>query len=226
LARLFTADWQRQRLGLSIVTLLFCICLSFSTFTQVVGAFSEHHQWDNAPTPHTTRFWNWQDSQIERHAKNLWLKLNPPPEFQRLVRYKRRLNGEIEQVADAAGQPLPQVITVQPLQEMSLKAQVKNTGRSRWFGYDTGLIRGRTIILVEFFDSNQRQVALEMPNFLFVKGTPGKGKTAVALGYVLFPQQPGEYRMVFHFGAERMGAFPGKAGTDAYELKAVVKPPG
>jgi hypothetical protein len=225
LARLFTADWQRQRLGLSIVTLLFCICLSFSTFTQVVGAFSDHHHWDTAPTPHTTRFWDWQDSQIERHAKNLWLKLNPPPEFQHPVRYKRRLKGVIEQITDQTGQPLPPVLTVQPLQQMGLEAKVKNTGRSRWFGYDTGLILGRTIISVQFFDRNNQQVALELPNLLFVKGTPNKGARAIALGHVLFPQQLGEYRMVFSFKAEGLGEFPGQAEKSADELKVVVKRP-
>jgi cell division protein FtsB len=212
---------RKQRFtGLLVV---FLACLVFSTFTQAVGAFSAPHIWDTSPTPHHTRFWDWKDSQIERHTRNLYQKIVKPIPAPK--KYRQHLKGTIKQIKDKQGHPIETGITATPLQEMTLQATVKNMGRSPWYGYDTGLLRGRIVVKVHFLNAAGQDVPLVFPNLLYVKGTPDQGETAKAIGYIQFPEEPGEYKMVFSLAAEQMGDFRGRPGQSAYELTARVTPP-
>lgn len=223
LARLFAADWRRPKLHLIIASALFTFCLVFSIFVEVVGAFSEPHQWDITPTSHLTRFWDWQDSQIERHARNLQSQLHNP--IHKPVRYVKQLKGEIQKIETESGDLIQDQITVPPLQQMTVLAKLKNKGKSPWYGYETGLVRGRTIVHVKFFDADNQPQALVFPNKLFVRGNPHKGESTKALGLILFPEKPGEYQMRFELAAERLGPFPGNANQPPYDLKVLVQPP-
>lgn len=222
LARLFTANWQQPRLHLMMASGLLGLCLIFSTFVEVVGAFSQPHQWDIVPVSHLTRFWDWQDSQIERHARNLYLKLRDP--IDQPVRYVRRLKGQIRKLETEDGTLIQDSMNVTPLHQMTLLVTLKNRGQSPWYGYETGLVRGRTVIFVKFFDANNQLQAMVFPNQLFVKGNPARGESATALGLLLFPEKPGEYRMRFEMAAEQLGIFPQEAEQPTYEIKVMVQP--
>jgi hypothetical protein len=190
----------------SVLVAAFLTLTVYSTGVQIVGAFSDRHIWDTSPYFSTDRLWDWQDNQISRHTKNLLLKINPPISQPRV--YRRQLDGVIERILTENGQLIPDVLTVRPSQELVLQAQLKNTGESQWFGYDTGLKRGRAIVKVQFFDRSRQQVPVSAPNFLFAQGAPRQGETTRASGAIVFPQQPGTYQIVFSMGLERMGNFP------------------
>jgi hypothetical protein len=222
-ADILTRIWaKRKRFAIGLLTFFF-ISLTFSTFTQVVGAFSDPHVWDESPYFSTSRLWSWQDSQIERHAKNLWLKLDNP--IAKPKAYRRKLNGVIEQIKYDDGQPITDVITAHPLDYVRLEANVRNTGQSQWYGYDTGLLKGRVLVKTRFYDDTDREIKMDKLNVLYVEGTPKTGEMTTAIGAIQFPQEPGRYKMVFSFRAERVGKFRGAAGEAAYQLAAEVKAP-
>jgi hypothetical protein len=226
LDRWFQSAGQLPKPVFSGVLAMFLACLVFSTFTQVVGAFSERNVWETAPIPGYLRLWDWQDTQIGRHAQNLWLKLNPPlPSPARP--YMRQLKGSIEQIwEDEPNQPIRDQITAAASHYKILHADVRNTGEAPWFGYDTGLRRGRTIIKVRFFDSNQQKIDVTGANFLHIAGTPQPGETVEAIGSIQFPQQPDRYAMTFSLAVEQIANFPNSGRQPNYKLTALVSPPG
>jgi hypothetical protein len=209
-------EQSRKRVSVLLVS-VFLLLTVYSTFVQVVGAFSDRHIWDTSPYFSVDRLWNWQDNQISRHTKNLLLKFNDPIPRPRV--YRRQLDGVIEKIQTQNGQLIPEGITVRPSQEIILQAQLKNTGKAQWFGYDTGLRRGRAIVKVQFFDRDQQRIPNSTPNLLFVQGTPRPGEATKAMGAIVFPQQPGTYQMVFTLGLERMGNFP----PDTRPVKLIVQ---
>lgn len=215
--------WQQRKRLLTPVFSLFLVFLLFSTFTEAVGAFSDPHIWDTAPGFNQARFWDWQDNQIGRHTKNLLLKLDPPIPNKQV--YRRSLRGKIIEIQDGAGQPLETSMTALASREIPLQAQLKNIGKSQWFGYDTGLKVGRTTVKVKFLDAAGREVDVVSPNLLYVTGAPKKGEKAVAKGNIWFPQMPGEYQMVFELALEQMGNFPKASTGSVYTLKALVQDP-
>jgi hypothetical protein len=223
LSTVLTRIWAKRRRFATGLLTLFLICLTCSTFTQVVGAFSDPYIWDESPYFAMSRFWSWQDTQIERHTKNLWLKLENP--IAQPKAYRRQLNGVIEQIKDDDGRPITDTITAHPLDYVLLEADVRNTGQSQWYGYDTGLLKGRILIKTRFYDDKNQEVEMDKLNLLYVAGMPKTGESARAIGAIQFPQEPGSYKMVFSLRAERVGRFRGTAGKAAYQLNAAVEAP-
>lgn len=221
LRNLFEKDWQNKSIARIAISTLFAISLFFSTFTQVVGAFSDRYIWDNAPQFQQARFWNWQDSQISRHAKNLWLKIDNPIES--LSRYAQGLDGVIKQIKDANAQPISNSITVTPSQFLSLNAELQNTGRSQWYGYKTGIPKGSIIVRVRFFDPQGNAVRVVSSNLLYTPDITPPGETATALGRIWFPQQPGHYTMVFRLMAKQLSSAFKRSAQATYELQVTVK---
>lgn len=211
---------QQRRIQVfrSIVAVFLALTL-LSTSTEMVGAFSTPHIWDISPYFSTERLWNWQDNQISRHAKNLWLKLHQP--IPNPKAYLRQFKGSIESVLDEAGQPLKVGFRVSPSAQQIVQAKVKNTGKSPWFGYDTGLVEGQTIVKVTFLDANEQPVEVISPNWLYIKGITQKGEMAIAQGAIWFPQQPGVYQMSFRFHVSHL---PRKS-QKPYQLEIRVVPP-
>ncbi len=218
----------RSRLQSIGIWLAFSLLLLYSTLVQVIGAFSQPHIWDITPGFEQSRFWDWQDSPIERHARNLKVTLNPPVIDTKA--YRRRWKGEILQLQDGNNQVIPatNVLQVPPSQEILLRAKLQNRGQSAWFGYDTGLVKGQTIVHVEFFDQNDQQIKVTSLNYLYLPGQIVQGETAVASGKIRFPQNPGEYKLVLRLGLMQMARLPQSsqgAGRSTYELKIRVQAP-
>lgn len=205
------------RIGIST---LFVASILFSTFTQIVGAFGSTN-WDGIPYSADYRLWNWQDTQIARHTNTLLTKLNPPIDKPR--RYLNQLQGEILQITTVENQPIAPPLQFTPSQRVPLKAQVKNTGSAVWYGYETGLTKGLTVVRVSFLDANGQTVAIEERNLLYVSGTPDPGKLGAAIGSILAPATPGNYRAVFDLVLWRVGAFEDNRQR-FYEVPVVVVP--
>jgi hypothetical protein len=221
LKRLLERNWQHYSWPRMAIATIFAICLFFSTFTQVVGAFSDPQIWNRSPRFQPGRFWDWQDSQISRHAKNLWYKIDDP--IPAPIRYTQELDGSIEQIKDTNNQPISDSITVTSSQILRLKADLRNTGRSQWYGYKTGIPKGTIVLKVSFVDAQGRSVAVTLPNSLYVAEIVEPEQSATATGPIRFPQPPGQYKMVVQLLAERMSSAFQHSSQATYELPVTVR---
>lgn len=217
------ADRQTPAIRFSrlIIAILFAASIIFSTFTQLVGAFGNIN-WDGIPYAADERLWDWQDTQIGRHTNSLFAKLHPPIPKPR--RYLNRLQGEILQLTTLDHQPIAAPLQLTSSQKLLLKAQVKNTGSAAWYGYETGLIKGLTVVRVQFFDANQQEVEIEGANLLYISGTPDPGEIGEAVGSILAPPLPGNYTAVFNLFLLQVGPFEDNPQR-FYALPAIVLPP-
>jgi hypothetical protein len=200
----------------------FLVLMLYSTFTQIVGTFG-HTNWDGIPTASHHRLWDWQDTQIKRHTARLYHRLTDPIEKPR--QYARQTNGRILQVRDASGQPLTS-ITAAPAQEIILTAQVRNNGKTQWYGYETALGRGEARITAEFFDAAGNPVPTGQTGLLYVSGTPKPDTKAEAIGGILFPSQPGNYRLELRLILQGMKDPPRLSKRPPVVLEAIVAAPG
>lgn len=216
------ALWQRQRrIFINLSLSLFFVCLTFSTFTQVVGAFGATN-WDGIPYPSTARVWQWRDSQIERFTRHVFFKMMKPLEQPR--RYLRHFSGAIEQITDVTNQPLAVPLIVKPHKEMILKAALKNTGKSQWYGYETGMERGSTRVKLRFLKPTGEEVKIFPASILYISGMPKPGDAAEAIGAVTFPSEPGVYQVVFDLFAQGMRQLPDNAAVFEQTVQVAAQP--
>ncbi|HEY9889296.1 MAG TPA: hypothetical protein V6D02_12905, partial [Candidatus Obscuribacterales bacterium] len=185
--------------------ILFAIALIFSTGVQAIGAFSRT-TWGIVPLPLSvggkTRIWSWHDTQIQRHTNSIVFGfLNPVGKGRA---YLQMTQGEIEQILDRGNRPLTE-LSVAPGRQMILQAQLKNSGKTRWYGYETGMVRGETRVLVRFFDAANQEVKPGNRNRLYISGMPNPGETATALGAIAFPKKRGDYTMKFELTVAGVG---------------------
>lgn len=204
---------------------IFLVFLTVSTFTQVVGAFSKA-EWNGLPinvdTQHV-RLWDFKDTQVSRHANSLFFQIVKP--IENLVKYSQALAGLIEEVEKVDIQPPsnpgPIPATVLPNELLILKAKLRNTGKSRWLGYESGVMPGEVRVRLRVFNENNIQV---IDTRLFVSGLAKQNEIAEAIGLFQFPVEPGLYRLVFDLIAEGIGEFPSNSKNKPYEAVVIVQP--
>ena len=215
----FSVAGQRRRklhrFGLQGAAILFAVALVFSTGVQAVGAFSRT-TWGTVPLPLAvdgkTRIWSWHDTQIQRHVNSILFDVFNPVGNGNA--YLQTTDGEIEQILDrgnmrsaqASQRPLT-TLAVNPGRQLVLQAQLKNTGTTRWYGYETGMVRGETRVLVRFFNAANQEVKPSTRNRLYVSGMPKPGETATAIGAIAFPKQRGDYTLKFELTVAGVGSF-------------------
>lgn len=212
---------QTNRVVSNIIISLFFVLASYSVFTQVVGTFGMT-EWNAIPVNSDSRLWTWQDNPIQRHTNALRYRLIEPLSESRS--YLRRVDGVIQQIDDANGRPITGTIEARPAELLTLTAQLKNVGKIKWYGYQTGRIRGEVYIKVQFFDQSGREIATK--GTLYVSGSPKPGETAKAIGTLVFPSQPGTYRMELTPIVEGIGEFPKykRGKRSAYVMQTIVNP--
>jgi hypothetical protein len=220
--------WNQGQLKFTRIKLVtLTLLIVASTFTQAVGAFGST-DWDGIPEPTPERMWQLHDSQIERHAQHVFYKAFDP--LGDREQYLKGWNGVIESVSKRNNAPLKHILIKgilegTPSRKIILTAQVKNTGTVPWIGYETGLSRGRTQVLVEFLDANNQSVRIKAGkrSRLYIAGTPQPGESVTALGRMTFPPQPGDYTMVL---ALEVGGIKKPAGMvePLYTVKVRVIP--
>jgi hypothetical protein len=196
-------------------------------YTQIVGAFgsSPGRNWDSIPitanhSTHEYRFWELKDTQIARHTNAL---------FQKIIRlpidneaYVKGLSGTIKQILDEKNQPLNSFIPVGLglESEKIFKVELKNTGVSRWFGYESALEKGEVRVRGKFFDKNN-QLVKEVR--LYVSGTPKQYETTNAIASILSPDEPGTYKLIFDLIAEGVNEFPKNYDVEQSFITVVVE---
>lgn len=207
---------QPSRLSRSL-SMLFLLCLIFSTGVQIVGAFSQPRLWEPVPYWRVERLWDWHDGPIVRHGRNLLSRIHRPIEDP--SRYLQQLSGTIERV-DRGDRPALNHLVAPAGRGQMLTAIVQNTGSDRWYGYETGMVQGRAQVRVRVMDGNQRAIAT---SFLYVSGNPAPGEQAEAIGMVRVPQQTGDYQLVFDLMVVGLGRMPNQPPRP-YELPLRVVP--
>lgn len=184
----------------------FLSSLLFSTGVQAVGAFTVT-DWGTSPIPLLTddsRVWHIKDSQIERHTRNLIAHVIHPIKDHR--KYIDGLNGTVETIKlmKETGEiiPIRSPFTVKSQARRVLKATLRNTGQSQWFGYQSGLMKmGETKLSIYFVDSSGIWRHPKEGKWLNISGNIRPGEATEAFGRVTFPKKPGDYRMLFYIVA-------------------------
>ncbi len=201
---------------------LFFIIVIFSTFTQAVGAFGANpgRMWNSIPTDidaNQSRLWSFRDSQIERNAKAVFHKIVKPSVDN--PTYAEGLDGIIKQVTDENNQPLDSSIVVKPSSKKFLKAKLKNTGKSRCFGYESALANGEIRVRGSFYDARNQKFS---EAWLYISGMPKQYELTQAIGSIDFPKEPGMYKLVFDLVSEGAATFPTFASKPPYEINVNV----
>ncbi|MBN3960650.1 MAG: glycosyltransferase family 39 protein [Nostoc sp. NMS8] len=200
--------------------LVFLVLITFSTLTQMVGAFGANPGviWNPIPLnidkyEYQYRLWSLRDSQIERHTQAVIHKIIKPPIEQ--PAYLQGLSGKIIKITDDNNQPLNYLISVEPGVEKVLKAKLQNTGKSTWFGYESALERGEIRVRCRFYDELSKEVS---DLRLYVSGKPRQNEVTEAIASINFPKKVGRYKLVFDLVSEGIGEFPNSTGKPLYEL--------
>ncbi|MBD1862172.1 MULTISPECIES: hypothetical protein [Trichocoleus] len=220
----FNFALKNQKIFISSLA-IFLIFLAVSTYSQVLGAFSKA-EWNGIPinvdTQHV-RLWDFRDTQLSRHANSLFFQIVKP--IENLVKYSQALAGSIEKVERVDMQrpnnfsPIPDIVL--PNEPLVLRAKLRNTGKSRWLGYESGVMPGEVRVRLRAFNESNVQV---IDTRLFVSGLARHNDVTEAIGSLKFPVEPGLYRLVFDLIAEGVGEFPNNSRNRPYEVVVIVQP--
>ena len=222
--------FARKKSSARQIVLGFFIILSI--YTQVVGVFAKMGvYWNVYPVNvnlHPQRIWSLKDNQIQRHANGLFHLIFPAPVKNQ--NYIQEFKGSIEQVRvienlnDKNGRNLNSFDSFKPGDNLLIKANLKNEGKSTWFGYSEALrnTTGETRIAVIFYD--EKDVKYQESR-LFVYGKTKPNKATTALAYIKFPDRPGNYRLVFSFVVEWIAHISEGGDNSIYESKIKVGSP-
>ena len=190
----------------------FLVVFAYSVAIQVVGANSgaAGAEWNAVPASvdrMPARLWQVADNQILRNTlamfdKDVDWKITLQPD------YVRGLGGSVSSLT------LPPVVGAGT--PVDLTAIVRNVGRSRLYGYDSGVYVGQIRVRVRIFDARDH---LQSEQYLFMRGSPRTGASAQATGTVLMPSQPGDYRVEAGLLALRLGLVPQRAALPSRHLK-------
>jgi hypothetical protein len=197
----------------------------FSTLVQLAGAFGYNPGvlWNPIPLNvdlHHHRLWDIKDSQIERNMRAL-LNQIIKPNFDNAT-YIQGLDGVIQQITDEQDQPIQSLISVPPGYVQVFKANLKNTGVSRWVGYKSAVAIGETRIRGRFLDEKNNLISEVR---MFVSGNPRTNELVNAIGSINFPPEPGKYQLNFDLIAEGVSEFPKINDKSLYVINVdVIKP--
>jgi hypothetical protein len=208
IAQLLHYPVQRKKLLSGGVAILLA-CTIYSTGIQTAATFGDNSNWELIPYNHRYRLWDWQDTEVQRVANSLYYELKRP--IRNHEKYLARLGGTIEQVIDARDRLVQSQLVAAAGVQSRLTVLVKNTGRTRWYGFETGLQRGVARVEVQLCDRQNQPIPNADPGSLFISGIHQPGQTAAAIGMIAIPKQPGDYRLAMKFVAHRIGDFPNQS---------------
>ncbi|WAL61356.1 hypothetical protein [Thermocoleostomius sinensis] len=207
---------------------LFLVTTLVSTGIQAIGAYSST-DWGASPIPvlaDRSRLWQLQDSRIERHFRNLLIRIHPPIHDRK--QYVRGLDGRVNKVEVLAQGNVTDIsngLVIESKRRRLVRATLVNTGTSPWFGYQTGMVKqGETKLRVHFVDANGNKFPPRESRWLNIAGMPTSGETTEAIGRIMFPREPGTYQMVFDVFAWGLDNAPNKNKPPVYALDVTVVP--
>jgi hypothetical protein len=217
----FESSHQKNTVLRLSVCGIFLACLMFSTFVQTVGVFGRT-PWGIVPIPlNDVRVWDWQDTQIQRHWNSLYFKFAQPIDDKK--KYGKAFSGQIQQITTPNQQPISSNLVVFPARKMILRAELKNTGISQWYGYETGMETGVALVRASFLQGSGEQVKTANRGKLFVSGMPKAGDSAIAVGSIVFPRKPGQYQLVFDMAVQGMEKFVNESTRFSQVVQVEVK---
>lgn len=182
-----------QKEGQVLGIILFCILTLYSTGVQAVGVFGATN-WVTIPYDRPQRFWQLQDTEIERNFNSLRYRLSPVFDSQNI----KNINVSVQNLRWMDSSKLIQnheQIRATTLHRAS--ADIVNTGKVQLFGYPTGMRKGLASIQVGFLDVQGREIVpLTQANRLYVaEKSLQPGETGGVVGEIYPPSQPGVYKM-------------------------------
>jgi len=215
------AQWQRLKPWVAIATLSgIGLLMGISLYTQVVGAFAPNVNWDGIPSSRYERIWQWPDNQILRHTRGLYNRIHDPIGDD--DEYLAGLDVAFIALQDQSGKAFPKRIQARPNQSLPLTAVLQNTGQNPWFGYQTGIRNGLAALNVRLYDNQDNQISLPQ-GYLYVSGTVQPGAIAYAVGEIVTPSQPGNYRLEMSFTILGMGDPPSQENDDVMVRRLIVR---
>ena len=172
------------------LTTLGLATIVFSIAVQFVGANGEPKtNWSGVPDDAslvTARIWDWHDTQIERDAQATAFLFTANPTAP--AAYATGFDGTIYTIDATNG------LSGTAGGFASYRVTLRNTGSSRWFGYESGLYYGQTRVRVRFFD-NAGSLARE--GDIFIASMTYPNEETIAAGAVALPTAPGTYTAIF-----------------------------
>ncbi|GAB4371545.1 MAG: hypothetical protein Kow00121_13160 [Elainellaceae cyanobacterium] len=219
------------------ILVFFGISLFFSTSVQAIGAFT-NTDWGQSPLPLLTegnrRIWYMQDSQIERHFRNLLVQITQPIDDRK--QHVQGLNGSLEklEIITVQGETLditdPLVLRTGGRRvRRVLRAIVRNTGESPWYGYQSGMMGvGETKLRIQFIDSEGKERAAGFSKWLNIAGVKSgivpPGTQTEATGRVDFPRRAGNYQMEFYLASSGLNDELNGENPPIYTLNVTILP--
>lgn len=203
LTALISAINQTKARMAKIVFAVFLSSIFVSTSVQAIGVYTST-DWGTSPIPlllDRSRLWQISDSQIERHFRNLTARITKP--IPNPKQYVLGLDGRVEKVEIVTREgevtDVSQGFELYSKRRRLIRVTLRNTGQSQWFGYQTGMqSMGETKLRIFFIsEDGQTKTRPREGKNLNISGTPKPGEQTEALSRVMFPQQPGNYQMVF-----------------------------
>jgi len=204
----------------------FLVLLMFSTFVQCVGAFTVKFGelgWDGIPAEIDAnvsigvgRLWDFQDSPIERSARSLFHDLTDFPKLS--DSYFAGLDGKIEHAQILNRPSRNQVVLATSGDFALLQVDLKNTGRSDWLGYDTGIQQGSIAVRARFYDQNNKMVRQSR---VFIPGITHPNHHVRTSGFIALPNNFGTYRLVLDLPKDQRAE---DNPTQRYKMKVSIDP--
>ncbi|MBW4526663.1 MAG: hypothetical protein KME18_15970 [Phormidium tanganyikae FI6-MK23] len=204
----------------------FVTLLIISTSVQAVGAFTLEFgkaTWDLIPAEISTkaavgmgRLWSFSDSPIERSARLLFHEVTGLPKLSQT--YLDGLKGEIKQ-AQILDTPIKDGMNLgTPGSFALLQVDLLNTGRSEWYGYDSGVKNGSIAVKAQFYDQNNESVTFSR---FYIPGMTRPGQRTRATTFIELPANFGTYRLVLSLTTSQELL---NQKENQYELKVKIDP--
>jgi hypothetical protein len=177
----------RRRPGGVAAAAVFSLTFLYSVGVQFVGANAgaAGSEWSAVPISidrRPNRVWPLADSQIERNARAAYVRFFAW-DVARSPSYERALAAHVRALS-------PSLAHVAKGTSIEATAVLSNDGRSRVYGYDTGVYVGQLRVRVRIVDAHERTTSEQ---YLYVTGSPTPGEVAGAVGAITMPPAAGAY---------------------------------
>ncbi|NJN48509.1 MAG: hypothetical protein HC805_00165 [Alkalinema sp. RL_2_19] len=201
--------WPQQK---RLAGLLFGLAASFSMLTQVAGiAINPTVDWNTIPysfgyPADLPRAWDWQDSQLMRSFHGM--QHHSYAKMLNTEKYVTQFRGRILQVTDFQDQAItPPGRLDRAVPYQFLKIQIQNQGHHRWYGYQTGIGIGETMVQGDLYNAQNQRISTTI---FYLSSTCLPGETCSAIGQLFTPTPPGNYSLKLQLALVGIGPQPNR----------------
>ncbi|MEM7062881.1 MAG: hypothetical protein AAF572_06935 [Cyanobacteria bacterium P01_B01_bin.77] len=207
--------WFFRRPTLKVLTLiLFFLSLSLSLFSQMSGVYGSRagSLWHVIPLDvihHNERFFELHDNQINRNFNAIISSVFITPKILENDSYISNLSGVISDIYICSDDDCFTPGNYRPSEDLKLffRVHVENTGASKWYGYESALLKGEARVRARFFSSDSTNNNIVHEARLFISGPVSSGATSIGIGEIVIPKKPDEYEIVFDLVSEGVAEF-------------------